>query len=480
MSGIFGVASRENCVEDLFYGTDYHSHLGNKLGGLAIYNGEGIQREIHALGEHSFRPQFSEWCGKVKGNLGIGVISDYEPQPLIIDSHLGTYAIIHVGSVRNLDQLREEAHRTRRAHFTEMGGSKVNPTELIATLINQGDSFVDGIGQMQHAIQGSSSLMLLTDRGIYLARDNLGRTPIVLGRRVKDKRKRADAYAAALETCSFPNQGFEIVRDLGPGEIGLMTGEGYEQLKKPLDKMQICSFLWIYYGYPASNYEGINVEASRYRTGAVHAKIDRREGLKIDMVAGIPDSGTAHAIGYANEAGVPYARPFVKYTPTWQRSFMPQEQETRDLIADKKLIPIRELVEGKRVLFCEDSIVRGTQLKETVRRLFEVGKAKEVHMRPACPPLTFGCKYLNFSRSKSELDLAARRAIKDLEHLDDNEIQTFDVKNYLDEDGGYYRAMVDWIRQDLGLTSLRYQKLKDMVGAIGMPLEKLCLGCWRI
>ncbi len=465
MSGIVGIASKKDCAEDLFYCTDYHSHLGTKYGGLAVFNGKVIEREIHNISENQFRPQFSNWIRDLKGKTGIGVISDYEPQPLIIDSHLGTFSIVHVGAVQNLEQLVEEAHRRRSAHFTEMGGSKVNPTELIATLINQGDNFVDGIEIMQNKIKGSSSVMLLNGDGIYVARDRYGRTPLVIG-------KRGNARAVVSESCALPNTGFEIERYLGPGEIGIVTADGYEQLKKPGEEMQICSFLWIYYGYPASDYEGINVEAARYRCGAIHGQKDLEENLEVDFVAGIPDSGTAHAIGYANVTGFPYKRPFVKYSPTWQRSFMPQEQKTREMIGKMKLILNEEIVNGKRIVFCEDSIVRGTQLQGTIQRLFDAG-AKEVYMRPACPPLTYACKFLNFSRSKSEFDLAARKAVRDLLGRED-----FDMAPYLEEGSKEYEEMVNQIRKNLGLTGLRYQKLCDMVKAIGLPREKLCTYCW--
>lgn len=465
MGGIFGVVSKENCFDDLFYGTDYHSHLGTKNAGLAVFNGKGIQSEIHSISSDPFRPQFIGCKEIMKGNMGIGVISDYEPQPLIINSYLGTYGIVHVSAVRNLEKLVEEALK-RGVHFSEMSGSEVNPTELIAALINQGNSFVDGIEIMQNSIQGSSSLMLLTKEGIYLARDKSGRTPIVVG-------KKNGSTAATFETCAFPNLDFKIEKYLGPGEIGIVTESGYEQLKKPGDALQMCSFLFIYYGFPASSYEGINVETTRYRCGAIHAERDMEKGIEIDFVAGIPDSGTSHALGYAERMQIPYKRPCVKYTPTWQRSFMPPEQETRDIIADMKLIPIEELIRGFKIVFNEDSIVRGTQLRKKVRELFDYG-ANEVHMRPACPPLTQTCKFLNFSRSRSELDLAAKRAVRKIEGKD-----SFDIAPYLDENSTRYEEMVDIIRDELGLTSLIYQKPGDMVKAVGLPKEKLCLYCWN-
>ncbi len=462
MGGVFGIASADDCVQDLFYGTDYHCHLGTMRGGLAIRNSDGFTRFIHDITNAQFRSKFEDDIPKMHGRSGIGVISDFDDQPLIIGSHLGIYALVTVGAIQNWKELADKAFNGRSAHFSEMSGSTINPTELVATLIDQETTFAEGILNAQEAIEGSCSMLLLTDDGIYAARDRLGRTPIIIGR--KD-----GAMAAAMETCAFPNLGFEIERSLGPGEVVRFTAEGIEQVNPPGDRMQICTFLWVYYGYPASNYEDINVEVVRNRCGAALA---RGETIEVDVVAGVPDSGTGHAVGYAHEAGIPYRRPFVKYTPTWPRSFMPQDQRTRDLVAKMKLIPIRELIEGQRLLFCEDSIVRGTQLKDTVQRLYDYG-AKEVHMRPACPPLVFGCKFLNFSRSRSELDLAGRRAIKELEGVADR-----DLDAYADPDSDKYAAMVECIRRRLNLTSLRYQRLGDLVEAVGLPKEKLCTYCW--
>ncbi len=461
MGGLFAVASREDCVRDLFYGTDYHSHLGTKRGGLAVANGNGYTRFIHDITNAQFRSKFEDDIGRMQGHRGIGVISDYEDQPLIIGSHLGAYAIVTVGVVQNADALAQKAFGERRIHFSEMSGGEINPTELIATLINQEASFVDGIRNVQESVDGSCSLVLLTPDGIYAARDKYGRTPVVIGRK-------AGAWAVTMETTALPNLGYEENRYLGPGEIVLVTEDGVEQKQPPSDRMQICSFLWVYYGYPASSYEGVNVEVARYRCGAALA---RNDNVRLDLVAGIPDSGTGHAIGYANQAGVPYQRPFVKYTPTWPRSFMPQDQEIRNLVAGMKLVPIRDLIKGKRLLFCEDSIVRGTQLRKTIRTLFDIG-AQEVHMRPACPPLVFGCKFLNFSRSKSELDLAARKAIKELNGRNPN------LSEYADSTSAKYCAMVERIRHQLDLTTLKYQKLEDLVAAIGLPKDKLCTYCW--
>ncbi len=462
MGGFFGVASKTDCICDLFYGTDYHSHLGTKRGGLTTLNSAGFTRFIHNIENAQFRSKFEDDITKMHGNKGIGVISDHEDQPLIIGSHLGVYAIVTVGKITNAEQLAEKAFGKRITHFSEMSGNKINPTEVVAMLINQEPTFADGIAKALETIEGSCSLLLLTDHGVYAGRDSLGRTPIVIG-------EKNGAFAATLETCAFPNLGYTITKYLGPGEIVLITEDGVEQKRPPGEKMQICAFLWVYYGYPASHYEGINVEGVRNRCGVALAAGD---DLEIDLVAGIPDSGTGHAIGYANEAGIPYRRPFVKYTPTWPRSFMPQDQRIRDLVAKMKLIPIPELIAGKKLLFCEDSIVRGTQLKDTIQRLHDYG-ANEVHMRPACPPLVFGCKFLNFSRSKSELDLATRKAIGELEGNADN-----NLREYANPCSEKHCAMVNEIARRLNLTSLRYQKLDDLVKSIGLPKEKLCTYCW--
>lgn len=463
MGGFFGIASRKDCVSDLFFGTDYHSHLGTRRGGMAVKKKDGyILRYIHDITNAQFRSKFEDDVSKMEGRLGIGVISDFEDQPLIVGSHLGTYAIVTVGVVHNVARLVARAFGKKTTHFSEMSGGEMNPTELIATLINQEDTFEDGIRNAQEAIEGSCSLLLLTDRGIYAARDRFGRTPVIVGRK-------KGAYAVTMETSAFPNMDYEVVRFLGPGEVVRITEDGMERKKAPLDRLQVCSFLWVYYGYPSSDYEGINVEEARNRCGAALARNDR---VNADLVAGIPDSGTSHAIGYANEAGIPFGRPFVKYTPTWPRSFMPQDQRVRDLVARMKLIPIRQLIKGQRLLFCEDSIVRGTQLKDIIRRVFAYG-AKEVHMRPACPPLVFGCKFLNFSRSKSEMDLAARKAIHTLEGNDKKHLD-----EYASPGSERHARMVECIRKRLKLTTLKYQRLPDLVEAIGLPKCKLCTYCW--
>ncbi|MBW2262623.1 MAG: amidophosphoribosyltransferase [Deltaproteobacteria bacterium] len=461
MGGLFGVVSKGECVTDLFFGTDYHSHLGTHRGGMATLSPEGFNRSIHDISSAPFRSKFQDELSMFTGGSGIGVISDTDDQPLLISSHLGRYAIVTVGTVRNADALAVKAF-DKGSHFSEMGGGGFNQTELVAAMINHEASFVDGIRSAQEAVEGSCSMLLLTEEGLYAARDALGRTPVAVGR--KD-----GAYAVTLETSALPNLGFEAGEQLGPAEVVLVTPDGIEQKSPPGERLQICSFLWVYYGYPASTYEGINVETVRNTCGAYLAKED---DVAVDFVAGIPDSGIGHGIGYASESHVPYRRPYVKYTPTWPRSFMPPDQSMRDLVAQMKLIPIKELIQGKKLLFCEDSIVRGTQLQGQIRRLYDAG-ALEVHMRPACPPLIHGCKFLNFSSSKSELDLAGRRAIKELEGRDGVALE-----EYADHRTEKYRRMIDRIRSRLALTTLTYQKLDNLVAAIGMPKERLCTFCW--
>ena len=462
MGGFFGAVVKPDCVTDLFYGTDYHSHLGTVRGGLAVRGPRGIHRFIHDITNTQFRSKFEADIARLRGGMGIGVISDLDDQPLLIGSHLGLYAVVTVGAIANLDRLLKQAFHRRATHFSEMSGGRINPTELIATLINQEASFEEGIARAQELIEGSCSLLLLTDSGIYAARDRLGRTPVALG-------ERDGAWAVTMETCAFPNLGFQILRQLGPGEIVRISHDGFEQLRPPGARLRICGFLWVYYGYPASSYEGINVEEVRNRCGAILA---RDETIGVDLVAGIPDSGVGHALGYASAAGLPYRRPFVKYTPTWPRSFMPQDQKVRDLVARMKLIPIREIIHDKRLLFCEDSIVRWTQLKDTIRRLYDFG-AREVHMRPACPPLLFKCKFLNFSRSRSELDLAGRKAIHDLAGG-----TPANLAQYAESGSPCQCAMIEQIRRQLGLTSLRYQRIEDLVAAIGLRADQVCTYCW--
>jgi amidophosphoribosyltransferase len=462
MGGFFGVVSKEDCINDLFYGTDYHSHLGTSRGGMVVLGKRGFERAIHNIENSQFRSKFEDDLGKMDGTMGIGCISDTEAQPLIIRSHLGHYTLSTVGRINNIEPIAKEAYLNHTAHFLEMSGSEINPTELVASLIDQGSSFVDGIRRAQQTVDGSCSLLLLTAEGIYAARDRFGRTPVILG-------EKDGAYCVTMESCALPNLDFRIHTELGPGEIVLITPDGVQKLSPPGNTLRICAFLWVYYGYPASTYEGINVEVMRNRSGAALA---RRDSISVDLVAGVPDSGIGHAIGYANQSQIPYSRPFVKYTPTWPRSFMPQDQHIRNLVARMKLIPVFELIQGKRLLLCEDSIVRGTQLRETIDRLYDYG-AKEVHMRPACPPLIYGCRFLNFSRSRSDFDLAGRQAIRELEGQED-----VNLAEYAATDSAKQRAMIDRIRTRLNLTTLRYQALPDMVEAIDLPKEKVCTYCW--
>jgi len=461
MGGLFGIVSQTDCVADLYYGTDYHSHLGTKRAGMAVRNSHNFHRAIHNIENSYFRTKFESELVRFHGNQGIGVISDTDPQPLLNSSHLGTFGIVTVGRINNMEDLVKKAF-ARKSYFSGTTDGITNPTEVVAMLICQEDSFEAGIRHAQEAIQGSCSLLLLTEKGIYAARDRLGRTPLVVGRR-------SGATAVSSESCAFPNLGFETSYFLGPGEVLFLTADGWEQRLAPGNLMQICSFLWVYYGYPASEYEGLNVENVRYNCGAVLA---RHDDVQADFVAGIPDSGIGHALGYANERKIPYIRPFVKYTPTWPRSFMPQDQTMRDLVAKMKLIPVRRLIEGKRLMFCDDSIVRGTQLKENAQILFACG-ACEVHMRTACPTLIYPCEFLNFSTSRSTLDLVGRKTIQALEGAEDKDLHLYaragSTKNL---------AMVEKIRSQLHLTSLKYQPLEDLVTAIDLPKERLCTHCW--
>ena len=462
MSGFFGCISKSDCVSDVFYGTDYHSHLGTKRAGMAFYSEEsGFQRAIHSLEDGYFRNKFEADMPGFSGTIGLGVISDSEAQPIQVTTHLGRFAVATVSKIVNFAEL-EAYFLKKHQTFSETSQGSVNPTELVAKLIAEADDFISGIENVFNRVKGSCSLLVLTEDCIIAARDKLGRTPVIIG-------KKLDSRAVSFETCSFPNLSFAIEKFLGPGEIVRLKADGIEQLRKPNDRMQVCSFLWVYYGYPPSFYEHINVDESRYRCGAALAKRDK---VDADFVAGIPDSGIGHAIGYSNERGIPLKRPYTKYTPTWPRSFMPQNQVTRDLVARMKLITNESVVKGKRGIFLDDSIVRGTQLKDNVRNLHAAG-IKEVHMRIACPPLTYPCEYLNFSRSRSNLDLATHKAVKQLEGKDES-----DMAAYSDIHNGKYSAMVEQIRKNLNLTSLTFQKLDDLVVAIGLPKEKLCTHCW--
>ncbi|MBO7387588.1 MAG: amidophosphoribosyltransferase [Lachnospiraceae bacterium] len=464
MGGFFGVAAKKDCVFDLFFGTDYHSHLGTRRAGMAVFDKKkGYERAIHNIENSPFRTKFDGDVNKMEGQMGIGVISDYEPQPLIIRSHHGTYAIATVGKINNMEELVSEFFKKGNSHFLELSGGDINPTELTAALINTKDNLVEGIQYAQEVIEGSMTMVLLTDKGIYAARDKMGRTPVAVG-------KKDDAYCVAFESFAYLNLGYTDVKELGPGEIVVVTPESCITLVKPGTDMKICTFLWIYYGYPSSSYEGISVEKMRYNCGALLAG---RDDVDADTVAGVPDSGIAHAIGYSNKSGIPFSRPFIKYTPTWPRSFMPTVQSKRDLIARMKLIPVHDLINGRRMVLIDDSIVRGTQLREKAEFLYTSG-AKEVHVRPACPPLLYGCKYLNFSRSTSDMDLITRRVIKDIEGSNPYP----NLKAYADPDSSEYREMIGRIGKELNFTSLRFHRLDDMIEAVGLPKEKLCTYCW--
>lgn len=465
MGGFFGVASKDDCVFDLFFGIDYHSHLGTRRGGMLVYDDEkGFDRSIHNIENAPFRTKFDKDMQKMKGRLGIGCISDYEPQPLLVRSHHGSFAITTVSKINNTNELVEELFNEGCSHFLEMSGGEINATELVVALINRKENLIEGIQYALDRIDGSLSLLLMNSQGIYAARDKMGRTPIVIGR--KD-----DAFCAAFENFSYKNLGYSDYKELGPGEIVVMTEQNCVTLVHPGKDMKICTFLWVYYGYPASSYEGLSVEQMRYNCGA---KMAMRDNVKPDVVAGVPDSGTAHAVGYANASGIPFSRPFIKYTPTWPRSFMPTIQKQRNLIAKMKLLAVEDLIRDKSLLLIDDSIVRGTQLRETTEFLYQSG-AKEVHIRPACPPLLYGCKYLNFSRSSSEMDLITRRVIERLEH---GNVTEEVLQEYADPDSPKYEKMVDEICKELHFTSLRFNRLDDMLDSVGIDKSKLCTYCW--
>ncbi len=472
MGGFFGVVSKEDCVFDLFFGTDYHSHLGTRRGGMAVYGKRGFDRAIHNIENSPFRTKFEKDVNQMEGTMGIGCISDFEPQPLIVRSHHGTYAISTVGKINNVQEIVDQLFHHGFSHFLEMSGGDINPTELVASIINQKDNLIDGIRYAQELIQGSMTILLMTPKGIYAARDRLGRTPVAIG-------KKDGAHCVCFESFAYLNLGYTEERELGPGEIVLLTPEEVITLAQPGKEMKICTFLWIYYGYPSSSYEGISVEKMRYNCGA---KLAARDAGSVhpDIVAGVPDSGTPHAIGYANASGIPFSRPFIKYTPTWPRSFMPTIQSKRDLIARMKLIPVHDLIQNQSLLLIDDSIVRGTQLRETTEFLYQSG-AKEVHIRPACPPLVYGCKYLNFSRSTSDMDLITRRVIAKLEpDLPENEDEREKIlEKYADPDSPEYAAMLEEIRKELNFTSLRYHRLDDMIESVGIEPCKLCTYCWN-
>ena len=467
MGGFFGVASKQDCVLELFYGVDYHSHLGTRRGGMAVYGEDGFYRAIHNIENSPFRTKFDHDVAEMKGYLGIGCISDYDPQPLLIQSHLGSFAITTVGKVNNYEELLKGLFEKDHSHFQEMTNGQINVTELVAALICEKESMVEGIKYVQDVVDGSMTMLVMTKEGIYGARDRYGRTPLVIG-------KKDDSYCLSFESHAYINLGYTDYKELGPCEVVYVTSEGVEEIRPArTGKMKICSFLWVYYGYPTSAYEGVNVEEMRYRCGSMLAKRDG-DSVHPDIVAGVPDSGIAHAIGYANESGIPYARPFIKYTPTWPRSFMPTNQSQRDLIARMKLIPVQALIEDKKLLLIDDSIVRGTQLRETTEFLYRSG-AKEVHIRPACPPLLYGCKYLNFSRSKSEMDLITRRVIQEQEG---GEVSAEVLKEYSDPCSDRYANMIEEIRRIQNFTSLRYHRLDDLLESIGIDPSQVCTYCF--
>lgn len=465
MSGFFGVVSKRDCVMDLFFGVDYHSHLGTRRGGLSVVGENGFQRSIHNIENSPFRTKFDKDVDDFKGNAGIGCISDNEAQPILIHSHVGSFAIATVGRINNMDELKEICFASGKVQFLEMSRGQLNQTEMVAALINLKDNLIDGITYAQNLIKGSMSIMILLKDKIYVARDKFGRTPIIIG-------KKRDAYCATFESSAFLNLGYRYVCDLGPGEIISLTYDSLTREKEPYQTMKMCSFLWTYYGYPTATYEGVNVETMRYKCGEM---IRKRDNVEADAVAGVPDSGVAHAIGYANESGLPYTRPFIKYTPTWPRSFMPTSQAQRNLIAHMKLIPVKELIDNKRLVLIDDSIVRGTQLRETTEFLYELG-AKEVHVRPACPPILFGCKYLNFSRSTSEMDLIARRVIADLEGTE--EVSKEVLNDYVNPDHPKHKQMEDEICKRMKFNSLQYHRLDDLIASIGLEPCKLCTYCF--
>ncbi|MCF8358604.1 MAG: amidophosphoribosyltransferase [Prolixibacteraceae bacterium] len=463
MSGFFGAVSENNIVSDVFYGTDYHSHLGTKRAGLTFYaNEKGYQRAIHSLEDGYFRNKFENDISGFTGNTGIGIISDTEAQPLVIFSHLGRFALSTVSKINNINELAERFLGQSKI-FSETSQGGINPTELVAMLICEKKSFTEGIENVFASVKGSCSILIMNENTIIAARDKLGRTPIIIG-------KKEGANCVASETSAFSNLNYKIEKYLGPGEIIEIKSSSFKILRKANETMQICAFLWVYYGYPTSFYEGINVDVCRYKCGAKLAKRDNN--LQTDFVAGIPDSGIGHAMGYSNESRIPLMRPYAKYTPTWPRSFMPQSQAMRDLVAKMKLIPNSALTCGKSGIFLDDSIVRGTQLKDNVKDLHEAG-IKEIHMRIACPPLIYPCNFLNFSRSRTKLELASRKAIFQLEGKED-----VDYSKYANPETEEYARMVEQIRKNLGLTSLKFQKLNDLVEAIGLPKNKLCTHCW--
>lgn len=484
MGGVIGFVSKQDCVMDLFFGTDYHSHLGTKRGGMCVLQENGFNRSIHNIENSPFRSKFEKDIEEMQGNMGIGAISDSDPQPLTVRSRQGEYAITTVGRINNKDEIVNELLKDRPSQFMSMSGGGINNTELVAAIVSTGRDIVDGIRRAQDKIDGSVTMLVLTKEGLYAARDKYGRTPLIIG-------KKDGAYCAASESFAFINVGYKYSRELGPAEIAFLTPDGEETVGEPQEGMRICSFLWTYFGYTTSIYEGKNVELMRNRNGGILAQKD--EDLDVDYVAGVPDSGTAHALGYANQSRVPYARPLIKYTPTWPRSFMPQNQKARNLIAKMKLVPVFQIIKDKKFVLIDDSIVRGTQLSETVSYLIENG-AKDIHVRSACPPIMYGCKFLNFSRSVSDMELITRRCIRELEGMDqpgdaaanpagfDSEMQS-DISaevlaEYADPKTERHKSMVELIRKKLNFDSLKFQELDDTIEAIGIDRCKLCTYCW--
>ncbi len=462
MGGFFGTIAKKDCVNDLFYGTDYNSHLGTKRAGMVTFDPEkGFFRSIHSLERNYFRSKFEDELEHFIGAQGIGVISDTDPQPIIVNSHLGRYAVVTVAKINNVREIANELLQ-ERMHFSEMSANNINQTELVAMLINMGKSFVEGINNVFRKVKGSCSMLVLTEDGIIAARDMFGRTPIVIG-------KKEDAYAATSESAAYPNLGYEILRDVGPGEIVRLAADGVEVLQQPFSRCQVCSFLWVYYGFPSSDYEGVNVEYMRERNGELMGKEDNTEA---DCVCGIPDSGVGMALGYAVGAKIPYKRAVLKYTPTWPRSFTPGNQTRRNLVAKMKLIPNRAILNGKRVVFCDDSIVRGTQLRDNVRMFFDYG-AKEVHARISCPPLVYGCPFINFTSSKSDLELITRQVIRDFEGDDSKNLD-----KYAATDSPEYQRMVEEIARRLELSTLKFAKLENLIASIGLPKERVCTHCF--
>ncbi len=469
MGGVIGFVSKSDCVMDLFFGTDYHSHLGTKRGGMCVLQDNGFNRSIHNIENSPFRSKFEDDIEEMKGNMGIGAISDSDPQPLTVYSSQGDYAITTVGRINNKDELVHELLENNGGQFMSMSGGEINSTELVAALVSTGKDIVEGIKIAQSKINGSMTMLILTKEGLYAARDRYGRTPLIIG-------QKNGAYCAASESFAFINVGYKYKRELGPAEIVFLTADGEKTVAEPQKDMKICAFLWTYFGYTTSIYEGRNVELMRNRNGELLA---RKDGdLDVDYVAGVPDSGTAHALGYANHSRVPYSRPLIKYTPTWPRSFMPQNQKARNLIAKMKLVPVFQIIKNKKFVLIDDSIVRGTQLSETVSYLIENG-AKEIHVRSACPPIMYGCKFLNFSRSVSDLELITRRVIRDLEGIESEDISQELLAEYADGNSEKHQAMVDEIRKRLRFDSLRFQDLEDTIEAIGIDECRLCTYCWN-